>query len=369
MNIGLIDFNNLDAGGGTEFWIRDLCSFLFGHHRVSILTTNRSAHNASIRMEVKTSYSVDVHEVPVMGWSSAPRPTGWMRFHHLFSESDVVYAIFSPGGLDLAELLLQRLVATPVVVGHHQPVSWSGFNGVLSPAQRMYYRFFGFRGMRVAKQFRTHHVINRDSRQDLRDLGFESVRMIPYGIDTSRFCSSEKFEDFTLLYLGRLTSQKGTDFLPEILSRVSKQIPESQLIIAGSGDQEGIVRSLLGRPNVSWAGFADHSTRARLLAKSHVLVLPSRYEALGLVGLEALASGTPVVAFDIPGPREYVIDGVNGFLVRDIGELVSRILDVSRMYKAPEGDSPLSSRCRESVSRFDWEVVGPEFEEMLIQAR
>lgn len=363
-----MDFNNIDTGGGTEFWLRDICAFLSPRHKISVLTTNRSARNADIKKELVEVYGTSVEEIVVANPSSVPVPSGWKRLRDVFAESDVVYSIFSPGGLDFAELILHRVTSVPLILGHHQPVAWSGFEGSLSASRRVYYALFGFRGIRVAQRVRLHHVINHESKEDLERLGVKSVALIPYGIDTSRFSPRPKFDKFTICYVGRLTSQKGTDFLPSLLARLTARIANFELIIAGAGEQETIVREMVKNPRVRWIGFADDRTKAELFARSHVLILPSRYEALGLVGLESLASGTPVVSFDIPGPREYVINGSNGFLARDIDEMTERIVTVERSRSDGVSYSGFADRSRESAKKFDWSYVGPRFEKMLVDA-
>ncbi|PSO07650.1 hypothetical protein B9Q04_09755, partial [Candidatus Marsarchaeota G2 archaeon BE_D] len=102
-----------------------------------------------------------------------------------------------------------------------------------------------------------------------------------------------------------------------------------------------------------------------LYASSHVLVAPSRMEAFSLVGLEAMASGTPVVASDIPGPREYVRDGFNGYLVRGVKEMVERVCEVYTAWR--RGDPSYYELCRNArrtAEEYDWGRVVPRLERM-----
>lgn len=364
LKIGFVDYNNLDAGGGTEFWLHDVARYLSTRHETVILTTTKSAHNARIKSATIANGS-DITEIDVIGPSSLPTPRGWNSTVRLFNECDLIYLIFSPGGLDLAANFAGRLSGTPLIAGHHQPITWEGFDGSLSVFQRIYYVAFGFRGQRVARLINHHHVINRDACDVLRRLRFKSVEFVPYGVHTSEFTPRPKKEDFTILYMGRLTEQKGTDKLPEILTRLSSKVPAIRLIIAGTGNLEVIARTLSADSRVKWVGFADTPTRAKLLAESHVLLLPSRYEAFGLVGLEALASGTPVVSFDIPGPRDYVIPGQTGHLVQDVESMVKALVEIHDSWKNGSAYDIISQGCRRQSLQFDWQMVGPRFERLL----
>ncbi|MFP4644830.1 MAG: glycosyltransferase, partial [Spirochaetales bacterium] len=118
-----------------------------------------------------------------------------------------------------------------------------------------------------------------------------------------------------LLAVGRLVPQKGFDLLLEALAGTTRDV---KLTIAGEGPEhprlEHAASKLPAGKPVRFVGFTDNPWR--LMARSDVLVLSSRYEGLPNVVLEAGAVGLPVIAFDCPGgTREIVYDGQNGVLV------------------------------------------------------
>ena len=118
-----------------------------------------------------------------------------------------------------------------------------------------------------------------------------------------------------LLAVGRLVPQKGFDLLIEALAGTTRAV---ELTIAGEGPQYGLLKDasarLRGGKSVRLVGFTDNPWR--LMAQSDVLVVPSRYEGLPNVVLEAGVLGLPVIAFDCPGgTREIVQDRQNGVLV------------------------------------------------------
>jgi glycogen(starch) synthase len=112
-----------------------------------------------------------------------------------------------------------------------------------------------------------------------------------------------------IVFLGRLEfAQKGLDLLLEAVRGLRD--PAAHLVIAGDGRDrprvEELVRQYELQDRVSLIGRVSGVQKWRLLAGAQVCVVPSRYETFGLSALEALACGTPVVGFDIPGLRETV---------------------------------------------------------------
>lgn len=111
-----------------------------------------------------------------------------------------------------------------------------------------------------------------------------------------------------VLFMGRLTLQKGPDHFLAIAARVAQKVPEAVFVIAGSGDMERQIISdaayrALGN-KVFFTGFLRDDDRARLYQVADCFVMPSVSEPFGIVPLEALALGTPVVISKQSGVRE-----------------------------------------------------------------
>jgi len=126
-------------------------------------------------------------------------------------------------------------------------------------------------------------------------------------------------EPNTIVACGRLVPQKGFDVLLDAFARVFRSVPDARLRILGTGPDESSLRAQIGRLGLGHAidlpGFVD-DPRAHF-AKASVFCLSSRFEGLGMVVVEAMSVGTPVVSTDCPhGPREILEGGRNGMLVR-----------------------------------------------------
>ncbi len=131
-----------------------------------------------------------------------------------------------------------------------------------------------------------------------------------------------------LLAVGRLVPAKGFDLLLEAFAAVSERCPDVTLHLLGEGPEEPRLREqaaalgLTGK--VDFAGFTDNPYP--YYKQADCLVIPSRYEGFPNVALEAMAVGTPVVAFDFPGGSP-VVSGVNGWRVAagDVAVLAERL--------------------------------------------
>lgn len=155
----------------------------------------------------------------------------------------------------------------------------------------------------------------------------------------------------TLLFCGRLAPEKGLGSLLRALERVARPW---RLVVAGEGRDRrptqrlAAQRGLLDR--VSYIGWADGETLARAYTEAALVVVPSRWpEPFGLVGLEAMAFGRPVVAFASGGIPEWLDDGVTGYLVRP-GDLdgLARCLDA--LLGSPDRAHEMGERGRARVT-------------------
>jgi glycosyltransferase involved in cell wall biosynthesis len=123
----------------------------------------------------------------------------------------------------------------------------------------------------------------------------------------------------TFVAAGRLVEQKGFDVAIEAMGRVVAEHPTARLLIAGDGIErpalERLVHDLDLAGSVRLLGIIDRDGMSDLLAGAHAVVMPSRFEGMPLVALEAAYQGRPIVASRVSGVPEIVVDGVTGLLV------------------------------------------------------
>jgi starch synthase len=146
----------------------------------------------------------------------------------------------------------------------------------------------------------------------------EKVHVIPYGVRLDRFTPTEPppAGSFEVLFAGQIGLRKGIPYLLQAFARLRH--PRKHLTLAGSVQND--LRQLLATlptENVTFIGSIPQPELARLMSRSHVLVLPSVEEGLALVQGQAMACGCPVVATAATGAEDLFADGIEGFIVPD----------------------------------------------------
>lgn len=169
--------------------------------------------------------------------------------------------------------------------------------------------------------------------RQLEEHGIARVALWPGGVDTERFVPSKRSdamrfrltdghpESPLLLYAGRLSAEKEIERLKPVLAAV----PQARLALVGGGPHEKALRAHFAGMPVHFAGFLHGDELASAFASCDLFVMPSRTETLGLVVLEAMSSGVPVVAARAGGIPEMVDEGGSGFLFETEEEAIAQV--------------------------------------------
>jgi glycosyltransferase involved in cell wall biosynthesis len=205
------------------------------------------------------------------------------------------------------------------------------------------------------------------------------------GIDAQRFAIARRAEPERryILFIGRLTAKKGVDLLIEAFARVAAQLGVD-LVIAGEGEEGPSLREQTRRlamgERIRFLGRASSSEVVDLIRGARFVVVPSKEEPFGIVALEALAAGTPVLATAVGGLPELIAsafangDRPNGSDLqaeRDASILlvepnVDSIATGLRQWMGPKSPPPLTeTRRRHVLARFDWSRVVDRYEAVL----
>jgi phosphatidyl-myo-inositol alpha-mannosyltransferase len=209
-------------------------------------------------------------------------------------------------------------------------------------------------------------------------LPLSRFRVVPNGVDVARFAEAEPFEDLvdperpSLLFVGRLEPRKGLEPLVRAFTRLKTDRPELRLLVVGDGPERARCEALLPaglRGDVHFLGRVPHEDLPRYYATCDIYVAPSLGgESFGIVLLEAMAAGRPLVASDLPGYRSVATDGRQGRLVppRDPAALATAIgalLDNPALRRAMADDG------RRTVAAYDWTQVAARVADVYREAR
>jgi glycosyltransferase involved in cell wall biosynthesis len=177
--------------------------------------------------------------------------------------------------------------------------------------------------------------------------------------------STNSSAEKTIGFIGRTTGQKDLATLIKAFSLVKISIPELKLDIVGDGPQKTLLKDLcteLGlTSSVRFLGTITDSQQ--LLRNWQMLVLPSIYEGLPTVVLEALANGIPVIGSDIPGIRDLIEPGINGWLF-PAGDTRVLVDLIRQAVSDPIHILSMSTACRESVQGYDVDVIASQYSQM-----
>ncbi|MBN1219796.1 MAG: glycosyltransferase [Anaerolineae bacterium] len=212
------------------------------------------------------------------------------------------------------------------------------------------------------------------------------ISIVPPGVDLERFRPLAKYEarsyigmppDHNLiLFVGRIQPLKGIDILMKALALVKQREPEiiktvCVSIIGGDPHPDAEIekveferleslRAELGLGDmVTFLGAKDQDTLVYYYSAAEMVVMPSHYESFGMVALEAMACGTPIIASDVGGLSFSIEDGFNGYLVpgRDPEALASKIV---MLLKYPVLREQFSEQARAWVTRYSWVDIADE---------
>ena len=165
-------------------------------------------------------------------------------------------------------------------------------------------------------------------------VGIESnkIKVVPLFIEWEQPAEAKNPTTKDILYAGRLSEEKGIEYLIQAIPKISKEHPEIKLHIVGKGNMEQNLKDLANKLEIEdkiiFHGYITHENLATMYRKSSVFILPSVcMENAPLTLIEAMSQETPVVTTNIGGQAELVKDGFNGYLVnpKDPEELTEKI--------------------------------------------
>jgi len=251
------------------------------------------------------------------------------------------------------------LKGIPLVITWHEVWGsyWTEYLGVMGVFARMI-------EVVCAHLAGRNFAVSESTRRDLRGIGGKNVAVVPNGVDSPTFeiiPPSNKKSD--MIFIGRLIRDKNVDLLLDAVARLGKV----KVLVVGDGPErkalEEKAKSLGIEDKVEFTGFLpSYDQIAALLKSSKVFVFPSTREGFGIVAVEAMRCGLPVVTVrhERNAAADLVDDGVNGFVVpldaSDLAKAAGRILSDSGLRDR------MGEAARKKAGEFDWDTIAETLE-------
>ena len=218
-------------------------------------------------------------------------------------------------------------------------------------------------------------ALTQDMERKIQEICNRDAFVIPGGIDLRRFeglsrknaAKSSTDSERIILFVGRLHPLKGVAYLVEAMYTIIHSNPRVRLLIVGDGEERSNLENLTNKLGlakyISFTGKVPHEKVPEYMATADVLVLPSLVEGFGVVLLEAMACGLPIVATNVGGIPEIVQDGENGLMAesensREIADKVLMIFENDELRKR------ISQNNLEKAKNYSWKAVVDKLEKV-----
>jgi glycosyltransferase involved in cell wall biosynthesis len=280
-------------------------------------------------------------------------------------QPDVIHAV-NPAMLAVSAFYYSVRYSRPLVVSYHThlPKYLSFYHlGMLEPVM--------WWGMRQGYNRADLTLATSSAMQgELTAKGIQRVQLWRRGVDTERFhpgkasramrerLTQGHLEDKLLLYVGRLSAEKEIERCSQVLAAV----PGLRLALVGDGPhREKLEKHFAGTP-AYFAGYLRGEELAEAFASADVFLLPSRTETLGLVLLESMAAGCPVVTPNAGGTSDIVQDGVTGHLY-DPADDEGHVKAVQQLLADPAQHAQVRRNARLDAEQWSWAAATRQLEE------
>ena len=241
--------------------------------------------------------------------------------------------------------------------------AYAGWSPAAEFGKRMLGRFARRLHGRIAVSAAARHFADRYFPGD--------YKVIPNGVDLDRFKNARaitRYKDGTanIFFLGRFEPRKGVMYALKAYRQLRQRGYDCRLLLAGAGPQEREIRRYIATRRlggVELLGRISDEDKIRYFATADVYVSPATgQESMGVVLLEALAAGTPIVCSDIHGYRSVVRRGEQGLLVppRNVTALADAI---GQLLSNPEMSARMSASARQRAVQFGWDNIAAKVEE------
>jgi glycosyltransferase involved in cell wall biosynthesis len=219
----------------------------------------------------------------------------------------------------------------PVIYSFHIPTIYTRITSLQSRIHNVLYSSYLY--VHALKGAMRLHVLNDfDEAWYTKKFSKKKVIKIVNPFDFEQFRKhkniTKKSKTFTILWVGRLTEQKGVRDLCEIISDINRKYTKKiTWIVAGEGDLKSLVQNLATtEANLRYVGYIPQQQIINVYKSADLFLNTSSWESFPYTVLEAQACGLPVIAYNIPGCRDIIEDKITGYLVKSQREMCTKLI-------------------------------------------
>lgn len=364
MKIGIVCPYNLFRSGGVQEHVQAQAELLTDRgHEVKTITPRPRGYKGSPPDNVIFIGSSATLKMPIstsleLGGSFERDSIDEMLEHYDF---DVLH-IHEPEVPMLASQIIAKATCPIVATFHaHHPNNAAGktITRFRVPYSRSIFSRLNYitAVSEVAAQFVRDHTDKKE----------QHIEIIPNGIVLDKYTSQASGEAKTILYVGRLEKRKGVKYLLAAFKKLNTSMPETKLLIAGDGPDYSKLTDYVDEnkiKNVEFLGFVEEKIKMKLYKEAGLFCSPAIYgESFGIVLLEAMAAGLPIVAADNPGYSS-VMKGRGLLSLVD----VTNADEFSRRLELLLSDEDLRQSWRDwaksYVAQFDYKIIVSKYEKL-----
>lgn len=368
-------YTKMYAHGGTEIAAYNLAyNMALRSNDVEVFTTSIDSSDCTEDVN-----GIKVHRYgTTLKVQSANLSFGFL--HKPFNHGmDVVHAHYNIPPSDLTAMLYAKRRKLPFVVTYHADAQNSGGSFIRNIATFFYNNFI------LDKVLSSADVIIATSKSYIHESKYltkypEKIKVVPNGINLEEFqtklskCECQSRVGLPsgkkiILFFGNLVAYKGPDILLKAFSIVKKSYPNVMLVYAGRGEIQAELEDLSVKmglnDSVKFTGFVEEELKTLYYHSADIFCLPSvtMAEAFGIVNLEAMACGLPVVSSRLGGIPDIVQDGKNGIIVEP-GDIEALANALTKLLEDDKLRAKMSLEGKKMSKNYSWAKIAEETEKI-----